>query len=75
MSSIGYARVSTADQDTAARQLLATGAKPDRPAALTSEQVDAARQLLATGTSAASLTRTLGVGRSTLYRHLGTNPG
>ena len=53
----------------------ARGAKPGRPAALTSEQVDAARQLLATGASAASVARTLGVGRSTLYRHLGTNPG
>jgi DNA invertase Pin-like site-specific DNA recombinase len=49
----------------------AGGQRLGRPPALTEEQVDRARQLLLDPhTTVASVSRLLGVGRATLYRHL-----
>jgi DNA invertase Pin-like site-specific DNA recombinase len=48
----------------------ARGAVPGRPRAMSDEQVAHARALVAAGASKGSVARTLGVGRSTLYRAL-----
>ena len=48
----------------------ARGAVPGRPRAMTGEQLAHARALISAGASKGSVARTLGVGRSTLYRYL-----
>ncbi|MCB0927266.1 MAG: recombinase family protein [Mycobacterium sp.] len=50
----------------------ARGAKLGRPALLTDAQLDQARTLVAAGHRTTEVARTLGVGRSTLYRALRT---
>jgi DNA invertase Pin-like site-specific DNA recombinase len=50
------------------RRGLPIGRKP----ALIASQIEIARRELARGTSAAVVARNFGCGRSTLYRHLGT---
>lgn len=45
-----------------------------RPPSMTPEKVEAARALIAGGRTAAEAAAAVGVGRSTLYRHLGEQP-
>ena len=49
--------------------------KPGPPVRLTAEKIRQARQLLDAGEPNAAVARTLGVGRTTLYRHLATDAG
>ena len=48
-----------------------SGQKFGRPAKLTTEQAALARRMKDTGETAATICKTLGVGRTTLYRYLG----
>lgn len=48
----------------------ARGKQPGRPKAITAKRLAVAQQMLATGIPTAEVARTLGVGRTTLYRYL-----
>ncbi|MCB1258692.1 MAG: Hin recombinase, partial [Microthrixaceae bacterium] len=48
----------------------ARGAKIGRPAAVTRDQLDQAKTLVSAGHRVGDVAKTLGVGRSTLYRAL-----
>ena len=52
----------------------ARGRKGGRKPKLDAAKLDAARKLLNAGTPAVDVAKTLGVGRATLYRHLGEQP-
>ena len=47
-----------------------SGRKSGRPAKLTSDQAALAQRMKANGETAATICRTLGIGRTTLYRYL-----
>ena len=48
----------------------ARGSQPGRPKRLTADRLEVAQQLIDSGKPVTEVARTLGVGRSTLYRHL-----
>lgn len=50
-----------------------SGQKFGRPAKLTTEQAALARRMKENGETAATICKTLGIGRTTLYRYLGDN--
>lgn len=53
------------------RAARAQGRVGGRPTVMTAERREAARQMLDSGQEVAQVARTLGVGRATIYRHLG----